>query len=84
MRAYVDIEGRTVWLTGWLYVVECGRGSAVPVVLLDTDLPENAPEDRPLKHYLYGGDSRYRLKQELVLGVGGVRLLAALGLRICR
>lgn len=81
-RACVDIEERTVWLTGWLYVVECATGSSVPVVLLDTDLPENAPEDRQLTHSLYGGDRRYRLKQELLLGVGGVRLLATLGLRI--
>jgi starch phosphorylase len=51
----------------------------VPVILLDTDLPENHPEDRTLSHHLYGGDNRYRLMQEVVLGVGGLRLLFALG-----
>ena len=81
-RVGVDVEGRIVWLTGWLYVHECPRGSNVPVILLDADLPENAPADRQLTHYLYGGDRTYRLKQELLLGVGGVRLLTALGFQI--
>lgn len=81
-RTCVAIEGRTVWLTGWLYLAECVRGTHVPVILIDTDLPENTPEDRQLTHYLYGGDNRYRLKQELLLGVGGVRLLATLGLKL--
>jgi starch phosphorylase len=49
------------------------------VLFLDTDLPENEPPDRELTHYLYGGDRRYRLCQEVVLGVGGVRILQALG-----
>jgi starch phosphorylase len=52
------------------------------VILLDTDLPENQAEDRELTHYLYGGDEAYRLKQEMVLGIGGVRMLAALGFTI--
>lgn len=82
VRACVQIEERTVWLSAWLYVVECITGTRVPVILLDTDLPENAPDDRKLTHSLYGGDNVYRLKQELILGVGGVRLLATLGLRI--
>jgi starch phosphorylase len=81
-RVGVQIEGHTVWLTGWLYVHECARGSSIPVVLLDTDLPENEPADRELTHYLYGGDRTYRLKQELLLGVGGVRLLSALGFQL--
>lgn len=57
-------------------------GGAVPVILLDTDLAENHPDDRPITHRLYGGDEAYRLKQEMVLGIGGVRILAALGFRI--
>lgn len=81
-RACVEIEERTVWLSAWLYVVECAPGTRVPAILLDTDLPENAPEDRQLTHTLYGGDTDYRLKQELILGVGGVRMLGTLGLRI--
>jgi starch phosphorylase len=52
------------------------------VLLLDTDLAENAPADREITHYLYGGDDAYRLKQEIVLGIGGVRLLRALGFEV--
>ena len=48
-------------------------------VFLDTDLPENTAWDRKLTHFLYGGDSRYRLCQEVVLGLGGVRMLSAIG-----
>jgi starch phosphorylase len=78
----VPIGGQQVWIGAWLYVVEGHRGGAVPVILLDTDLVENRPEDRELTHYLYGGDEAYRLKQEMVLGIGGVRMLAALGFSI--
>jgi starch phosphorylase len=51
----------------------------VPLVLLDTDVTGNAPDDRSLTDYLYGGDERCRLAQEIVLGIGGVRALRALG-----
>ncbi len=51
----------------------------MPVYFLDTDLPENSEQDRTLTHFLYGGDQRYRLCQEVVLGMGGVRMLRALG-----
>lgn len=78
----VTIEGRTVWIGAWLYVLESQLGGRAPVVLLDTALDENAPEDREITHYLYGGDGRYRLKQEIVLGIGGVRMLHALGFEI--
>jgi glycogen phosphorylase len=54
-------------------------GYIVPVVLLDADLPENAEWDRTLTHFLYGGDTYYRLCQEVILGIGGVRMLRALG-----
>ncbi len=80
-KVSVTIDGRAVWIGGWLYVVE-GIGGAQPVVLLDTDLPENDPRDRLLTHYLYGGDRAYRLSQEVVLGIGGVRMLDALGFHI--
>jgi starch phosphorylase len=80
-KVSVTIDGRAVWIGGWLYVVE-GVGGAQPVVLLDTDLPENDPRDRLLTHYLYGGDRAYRLSQEIVLGIGGVRMLDALGFHI--
>lgn len=78
----VPIGGHNVWVTGWLYVLEGHRGGREPVLFLDTDLPENAAEDRDITARLYGGDAAYRLKQEIVLGVGGTRLLRALGFRI--
>ena len=55
--------------------------AAVPVLLLDTDLEQNDPEDRAITDRLYGGDDAYRLKQEIVLGIGGSRLLARAWLR---
>ncbi len=54
-------------------------GYVVPVFFLDTDLHENTPQDKALTHYLYGGDAAYRLSQEKVLGIGGVRMLRNLG-----
>jgi len=78
----VQIDGRTVWIGAWLYVLESHMGGRQPVLLLDTDLNENGSDDREITHYLYGGDSVYRLKQEIVLGLGGVRLLQALGFTI--
>ena len=81
-KVAVHIEGRTVWVSAWLYVLDSALGGREPVLLLDTDLPENASEDREITHRLYGGDDAYRLKQEIVLGLGGVRLLHALGFRI--
>ncbi|HLS82377.1 MAG TPA: alpha-glucan family phosphorylase [Steroidobacter sp.] len=78
----VDIAGRPVWICAWLYVLQSQLGGRQPVLLLDTDLPENRPEDREITHYLYGGDDAYRLKQEIVLGIGGVRMLHALGFRV--
>lgn len=78
----VQIEGRTVWICAWLYVHEGHMGGRQPVLLLDTDLAENDVEDRKITHYLYGGDNAYRLKQEIVLGMGGARLLQALGFTI--
>lgn len=76
--ARVEIEGRPVRVRAWAHEV-VGESSAVPVFLLDTDWPENHPDDRPLTDHLYGGDSRYRLAQEVILGIGGVRILRALG-----
>ena len=79
----VTIERRRVWVRPWLYVHASPQsGHAAPVLLLDTDLDQNSDEDRQLTHHLYGGDAAYRLKQEAVLGLGGVRLLHALGFDI--
>ena len=78
-RATVTIEGRTVHLRAWRYELKGVTGGLVPVYLLDTDLPENTDWDRTLTDSLYGGDSYYRLCQEVILGIGGVRMLRALG-----
>jgi starch phosphorylase len=81
-RTAVTIEGRDVWVGGWLYVIEGHLGGSVPVILLDTDLADNRQDDRDITAALYGGDHAYRFKQEIVLGIGGVRMLAALGFRV--
>ncbi|MGQ9852164.1 MAG: alpha-glucan family phosphorylase [Candidatus Oleimicrobiaceae bacterium] len=78
-RVPLTIEGRTVHVRAWKYVVGHAATFGVPVYFLDTDLPENSDWDRTLTHYLYGGDARYRLCQEAVLGIAGVRILRALG-----
>ncbi len=79
-RVEVGIEGRTVRLRAWKYEVKAaGNGFVVPVYFLDSDLPENSDWDRQLTDYLYGGDDHYRLCQEVLLGIGGVRMLRALG-----
>jgi starch phosphorylase len=74
----VQIEGRTVRVRAWKYAVRGVTGHEIPVYLLDTQLPENDERDRRLTDSLYGGDSRYRLCQEIVLGMGGAGLLRAL------
>jgi starch phosphorylase len=78
-RASVTIEGRRVELRCWRYSAKGVRGFEVPIYFLDADLPNNAEVDRNLTGALYGGDSFYRLCQEVVLGIGGVRMLSALG-----
>ncbi|MGE5170820.1 MAG: alpha-glucan family phosphorylase [Rudaea sp.] len=80
-RVPIEIEHRTVVLRAWCYETRGVSGHAVPVYLLDADLPENAERDRGLTDYLYGGDERVRLCQEAILGIGGVRMLRALGYR---
>ena len=78
----VSIEGREVWIRPWLHRLRSPTGHTIPVLLLDSDLEQNTPEDRKLTHYLYGGDTAYRLKQEILLGIGGERILQALGFDI--
>lgn len=73
--ASVTTAGREVHIGAWL--LQAGR---VKLYLLDTNLPENADEDRELTYKLYSGGQEHRLKQEWILGVGGVRVLRALGL----
>jgi starch phosphorylase len=78
-RTSVTIDGRIVQLRCWCMEVKGAGNFRVPVYFLDSDLPENSKYDRTLTHYLYGGDQYYRLCQEVVLGIGGVRMLLALG-----
>jgi starch phosphorylase len=75
----VEIESRAVSVRAWKYEVRAANDFALPVLFLDTDLPENSDWDRTLTHYLYGGEAYYRICQEMVLGIGGVRMLRALG-----
>jgi starch phosphorylase len=75
----VEIENREVKIRVWYYQVEGISGFIVPVFFLDTNVEENKEWDRELTKYLYGGGNKYRLAQEIVLGIGGVRMLRALG-----
>jgi len=81
-RVTVEIEGRDVYVQAWLYEVRSLTGGVVPVLFLDTDVADNRPDDREITSCLYGGDRAYRLKQEIVLGIGGVRMLRRLGFEI--
>lgn len=78
-RVTVVIEKREVVVRAWQYDAVGMTGYTVPVLFLDTDLPVNDKRDRELSYSLYGGDNLYRLCQEYVLGVGGVRMLRTLG-----
>ncbi|MDF1535245.1 MAG: alpha-glucan family phosphorylase [bacterium] len=78
-RITVQIKGHTVHVGVWRYNVLSLTGSVIPVYFLDTDLEENSAEDQAITRHLYGGDRAYRLMQEVVLGIGGVRMLNELG-----
>ena len=78
-RVKVSVEGRDVTLRAWRYDLLGRYGHVVPIYLLDSDLEENSGPDRVLTDHLYGGDTNYRLQQEIVLGMGGVRMAHALG-----
>ena len=75
----LELAGRRVQIRAWRFTLTGISGATVPVYLLDTDLPENDPADRSLTDYLYGGDPSYRLHQEAILGMGGVKMLNSLG-----
>lgn len=81
-KAYMQIEGREVAVQAWLYIVKSLASGSIPVLFLDTDIAENTQADREITWYLYGGDQAYRLKQEALLGIGGVRMLHELGFEI--
>ena len=79
MVAEVMLQGRRVKIQAWRYQVQGLSSRKIPVYLLDTDLPENSAYDRTLTDHLYGGDERYRLCQEAILGLGGIRALERIG-----
>ncbi|MCE5346988.1 MAG: alpha-glucan family phosphorylase [Bacteroidales bacterium] len=68
--------GRTVKIRVWEAMI-----GKVRLILLDTDCEDNLPEDRTVTHHLYGGDNENRFRQELILGIGGIRALTAMGLK---
>lgn len=76
LKVAVEFPGRQVWAKVWHV-----RVGSVTLYLLDTDIEENTAHDRNIAHQLYGGDRTTRIEQEIVLGVGGVRALAELGLK---
>jgi starch phosphorylase len=78
-RISVTIGERVVQVCAWRYLVRGVSGHTVPVYFLDTALPENGPWDQALTDHLYHGGDYYRLCQEVVLGLGGVAMLRALG-----
>ncbi|WP_090171215.1 alpha-glucan family phosphorylase [Neolewinella agarilytica] len=75
LKVSVPIQGRIVRAKVWKLPI--GR---INLYLLDTDHEDNSQEDRALTHMLYGGDNEHRLKQEILLGIGGVRAIEAMGL----
>ena len=81
-RITVSVEDRIVNVRAWRYDLQGRYGHVVPIYLLDTDVDGNSGWDRGLTDHLYGGDTNYRLQQEIVLGMGGVRMAHALGHRV--
>ena len=78
-RVRVMIEGVSVVVQAWLYELVGSSGHTVPVFMLDTALPDNNDYHQSLTDHLYGGDERYRLCQEVLLGPGGIAVLTAQG-----
>ncbi|HEV2619209.1 MAG TPA: alpha-glucan family phosphorylase, partial [Acidobacteriaceae bacterium] len=77
----VAMQGRALSIRAWRFDVVGVAGHIIPVFLLDTDVEGNDPYDRRITDHLYGGDTYYRLCQETVLGLGGIALLQALGVK---
>jgi starch phosphorylase len=78
----ITMQGRAVKVQAWRFDVTGVAGHVIPVFLLDTDIEGNDPYDRRLTDHLYGGDTYYRLCQETVLGIGGVKILQAIGFKL--
>jgi starch phosphorylase len=82
VKIKIPLQDREVTGTAWRHEIKGCTGGKGPIICIDTDLPENTPYDRTLTDYLYGGDKDYRLAQEILLGIGGARMLDALGYKI--
>lgn len=78
-KVTLKLTTRSLQIRAWQYLVEGTRGFTVPVYFLDTNFGENDSYARQLTSYLYGGNNEYRLYQELILGIGGLKILRALG-----
>ena len=78
----VSIEGRDVTLRAWRYDVVSPTGGVIPVFFLDSDVEGNDAADRRLTDQLYAGDETHRLKQEIILGIGGVHMLDVLDVEV--
>lgn len=76
LKIRINLKGRNVFAKVW--ELKVGR---ISLYLLDTDIDENSWDDRALTHQLYGGDNEHRLKQEMLLGIGGIRALNAMGIQ---
>jgi len=81
-KTSIQLRGETVWISAWLYELKGHMNGCIPIILLDTFVEENSADNKTLTHHLYGGDTEYRLKQEALLGIGGERMLRALGFAI--
>jgi starch phosphorylase len=77
----LTMQGREVRICAWRFDVVGTAGHIIPVFLLDSDVEGNEAWDRHLTDHLYGGDTHYRLCQETILGLGGLKILDALGCR---
>lgn len=76
LKVAIELPGRLVWARVWEIAV--GR---IKIFLLDTTIPENSPADQKISTTLYGGNNELRIQQEIILGIGGMRVLEALGIR---
>ena len=79
VQVIINIEGREVRIKPWRKIIRGVKGYEVPIIFLDTNIPGNSDYDKSLTSFLYGGDQKYRFAQEMVLGIGGLRMLNALG-----
>jgi len=78
-KVVVSISGRDVVVQAWMYSLKGITGFEVPIIFLDTNVPENSDYDRTITQHLYQGDNGYRIAQEIVLGIAGSKFLSDLG-----